>query len=650
MFLRRLVIMLIIALAAGLALAAPQPALGYSGGVHQISTQRAVDVMQVWDNMDAIAGRDAFAPYRGVAGVRFFPELTRNNADMSYFLVRSAMNYDEYVGDWGTRNHFWTADDDLDECPEGIVGVDNAWEVARSEWVNAVMDRARGDQLSAYFHLAAVMHLVEDMAQPAHTNSDLHGPTNRDSLEEMGGYDLAEPWYSWTDPAKTSPGRAFIPPSKTAIIQRVRDRTAWAGRDEFFDDTLLRNPNDPYNTAQLFYIMYVTNQWANYFASDGESGDTTVRLGWVDYDALGFPTHLHRYGVNVTPQSEGALDDNEGGCNHPVSVSGDEYCNYDGDLFTIAKWGYKAATKGAGAVLNLFRRTIDFMPPVTTVVTTRDDAKPFVEDAWSASPVTVKLTDATDPYFIPGLWNGTGVWTMYLAVNGQPAVSGLTFPITSMEKRFASSGKNVVQVRTTDNAGNTEGRDIDVNVDVSKPLILFPGRRDWYRECESVTAAWAVVERDSGLEYSAGFIGPTAVTRNKPIPRYLLSMGQHTLSVTAKDKVGNTGSAQRTFEILGHEGAAIGKPQVTPVGAAKLRLFQISGTLAPQHYTGTTPITLWISKRVTSSYAMARMVPAKVQADGRYSATVVMAAGGWKVCAKHKYPTLTSEYTNFTVR
>ena len=35
MFLRRLVIMLIIALAAGLALAAPHPALGYSGGVHR---------------------------------------------------------------------------------------------------------------------------------------------------------------------------------------------------------------------------------------------------------------------------------------------------------------------------------------------------------------------------------------------------------------------------------------------------------------------------------------------------------------------------------------------------------------------------------------------------------------------------------------
>jgi len=648
MFLRRLVIMLIIALAAGLALAAPQPALGYSGGVHQISTQRAVDVMQVWDNMDAIAGRDAFAPYRGVAGVRFFPELTRNNADMSYFLVRSAMNYDDYVGDWGTRNHFWTADDDLDECPEGILGVDNAWEVARSEWVNAVMDRARGDQLSAYFHLAAVMHLVEDMAQPAHTNSDLHGPTNRDSLEEMGGYDLAEPWYSWTDPAKTSPGRAFIPPSKTAIIQRVRDRTAWAGRDEFFDDTLLRNPNDPYNTAQLFYIMYVTNQWANYFASDGESGDTTVRLGWVDYDALGFPTHLHRYGVNVTPQSEGALDDNEGGCNHPVSVSGEEYCNYDGDLFRIATWGYKAATKGAGAVLNLFRRTVDFMPPVTTVQTARDDAQPFVEGAWSASPVTVKLTGASDPDVLPSFWNGTGVWTMYLCVNGQPAVTGLTFPITSLEKRFASSGTNKVQVRTTDNAGNTEARDLAVNVDVTGPVVTFPDWRNWYHECETLKATWTTTDPHSGVKSALGMMAATPLVKNAVIPRSRLSVGAHTLSVSARDNVGNTGFAQRQFTIFDHGGMVIGTPSVKPVGTTGL--YSISGTLVPKHYAGTTPIILAISQRTSSPYAMARLVPATITSSGNYVALTKFTAGSWKIRAQHKYPTMTSEYTNFTVR
>ena len=647
MFSRRTLFMLIIALAAGIALAASQPALGYSYGVHHIATQRAVDVMQIWGHMQAINGTDDRAAQRAAAGVHFYPALTNNGSAMSYALVDAAKGYDEYAGEWGTRNHFWTADEDLDECPEGIVGVDNAWEVARTEWLLAINAARLGQSAQAMFNLGHVLHLVEDLGQPAHTNSDLHGPWNRDSLEEWGGYDIIDPLYSWTDPSKTSPGRIFLPPSKQAIIQRVRERTAWAGRDEFFADTLLSNPDDPANTAQLFWIMYVTNQWSNYFASDGESGNKTVRLGWVDYEALGFPAYLHRYGAYVSAQSESALDDNEGGCGHPGS--GDEYCNADYDLSTIAKWGYAASMKGCGGIIELFRRTVDNAPPVTAVTLTRNDGQPCTAGSWNDSPVTVRLSNAVDSGSL-GFPIASGVWTLYGLVNGQEWAPNLVFPISQLQKTFTSSGTNTVQVRSTDNAGNTEQRDVLVRVDLSPPAITFPGWRDWYHECETVTANWTVVEPHSGLKYSAGRISATPVVKDKPIPRYLLILGQRTLSVTAKDNAGNAGSAQRTFEIRGHDGPAIGKPQVAPVGALNLKLYQISGALAPQHYTGTTPITLWISKRVTSSYAMARMVPAEVQADGRYSATVAMAVGEWKVCAKHSYPTMTSEYTDFRVQ
>ena len=642
---RAIVFTLMILLMAGLLMGVSQAALGYTGGVHHITTQRAVDVMQVFDRMEAIAGRDAFAPYRAVAGVRFFPQLTNPTVEMSNILVNSAWEYDSFVGDMGTRNHFWTADDDLDECPEGIVGVDNAWETARIAWYKAIIYYQSGQLPLAYFYLGAVMHLTEDLAQPAHTNSDLHGPTNRDSLEEWGSEAKADARYSWTDPSKTSPGKAFIPPSKQAIIQRVLDRQAWEGRDEFFADPALINPNDPFNTAQLLYIMYVTNQWGNYFASDGESGNTRVRLGWVDYEALGFPKYLHRYGAHVSAQSESALDDNEGDCNH--AGSGDEYCDYDGDLSLIAKWGYKAATKGAGAVLNLFRRTIDAAPPVTTVVTTRDDGQSFVEGVWSASPVTVRLTGAADqpsnPIFPP-----TGVWTMYLCVNGQPAVSGYSYPITSMQQRLASSGAYVVQVRTTDNAGNTEARDIAVNVDVSGPLTTFPGWRNWYHECETLKATWTTTDPHSGVHHALGLLGATAVVKNTTIPRSRLSPGAHTLSVAAKDNVGNNGFAQRQFNIFDHGGMVIGAPSVVRVGTSGL--YSISGTLTPKHYAGTTPITLAISKRIATATTLVRLVKATISSSGKYVALVKLPAGSWKVRAQHKYPTLNGAYTNFTVR
>ena len=634
-----------ILLMAGLLMGVSQAALGYSGGVHRYATQRAVDVMQVYDRMDAIAGRDAFAPFRADAGVRFFPQLTNPWDAVSYDLVNSAWEYDDFVGDWGTRNHFWTSDDDLDECPEGIVGVDNAWETARIAWYKAIIYYQSGQLPLAYFYLGAVMHLTEDMAQPAHTNSDLHGPANLDSLEEWGGEWLADHLYSWTIPGQTSPGKAFIPPTNTAIIQRVVNRTAWEGRDEFLADTALSNPNDPFNTAQLLYIMYVTNQWANYFASDGESGNLRVRLGWVDYEALGFPKHLHRYGVNVSPQSESALDNNEGGCDH--AIASDDYCDYDQDLSTISRWGYKAATRGAAAVLDLFRRTIDAAPPVTTVVTTRDDGQSFVEGAWSASPVTVRLTGATDqpsnPVFPP-----SGVWTMYMNVNGQPAVSGYSYPITSMAKRFAASGSSAVQVRTTDNAGNTEARDIPVKVDVTGPAITFPGWRNWYHECETLKATWTTADPHSGVHHALGMLGATAVVKNSTIPRSRLSPGAHTLSVTAGDNVGNTSFTQHRFNIFDHGGMVIGKPSVTRFGTTAL--YRISGTLTPKHFAGTAPITLAISKRISAAGTPARLVVATISSNGKYGALVKMTAGNWKVRAQHRYPTLNGAYTTFTVR
>ena len=286
---------LVAVLAMAALLGVASAAFGYSGGVHKITTQRAVDVMQVFDHMEAINGEDDFYQFRRDAGVRYFPQLTNPTTLLSIWLVDTAYDYDSIVGDFGTRNHFWDCDDDLDECPEGIGGVDNAWETARSAWVNAIVWYQAGNLPMAYYHLGAVMHLVEDMAQPAHTNSDLHYTTsdadryNKDSLEEWGNESRADNMYSWTIAGRTSPGKAFNPPSKLEIIQRVVDRTAWEGRDEFLADPTLINPNDPFNTAQLFYIMYVTNQWANYFASDGESGNKRVRLGWVDYEALGFP-------------------------------------------------------------------------------------------------------------------------------------------------------------------------------------------------------------------------------------------------------------------------------------------------------------------------------------------------------------------------
>ena len=138
-----------------------------------------------------------------------------------------------------------------------------------------------------------------------------------DSLEEWFVNTKPREMYSWTDPTVASPGKAIKPPSNQAIINKVAAATRWQpGRTEFFKDPQLKNPNSPANLQQLFYIMYVVNQTGNYFASDGESGNRTERIGWLN-SYSGFPSHLHTSSIpgtggnyvgvaNISPQSEAA--------------------------------------------------------------------------------------------------------------------------------------------------------------------------------------------------------------------------------------------------------------------------------------------------------------------------------------------------------
>ena len=137
---RAAILVLLVLLAASLGLGVPPPALGFSGGIHDTATQRAAELEKTYSFFEAITGTDPYGPQRQAAKAHIFPELLNNGSLLaSVALSGAALGYDGLVGDMGTRNHFWTCDEGLHECPEGIVGLDNAWEVAYEEWMNAVV-------------------------------------------------------------------------------------------------------------------------------------------------------------------------------------------------------------------------------------------------------------------------------------------------------------------------------------------------------------------------------------------------------------------------------------------------------------------------------------------------------------------------------
>ena len=637
---RAAILVLLVLLAASLGLGVPPPALGFSGGIHDTATQRAAELEKTYSFFEAITGTDPYGPQRLAAKAHIFPELSNNGSLLASVLSGAALGYDGLVGDMGTRNHFWTCDEGLHECPEGIVGLDNAWEVAYEEWMNAVVLHRAGMPYQAMEHLGRVLHLVQDMAQPAHTNSDLHGPTNRDSLEEWGGYDIIRPMYSWTDQKIPSPGTFLLAAGRQAVINRVLNHPGWAGHDEFLEDPLLSNPNDPYNVARLFSIMYVTNQWANYFPSDGEDGNASSDLGWIDYQALGFPTHLHRYGVNVSPHSERALDDNEGDCGHPGAT--DEYCDYDGDLTTIATWCYRIAMKATGGVIELFRQTVDPYPPKTKVTLTRDDGKPVEYTTWGNSPVTMVLSDAVDTYAPT-----TGIWTVYATVDGQPWFPRPIFPVTTLRHYFAETGRRVVQVCTTDNAGNVEQTEVLIKVDRVPPAVDFSSMHDWYFTCEQVKAMWTVTDADSRVQDRSGEFDFEPVYWKSVIDPARLWPGQHVLSVTARDWAGNVTQASFPIYVWLETGTVVGKPTATRIGTT--RTYTFTGTLAPVHHVDSAPITLTIAKKKDRSWVIWRKIPAKIAADGTYRGVMRMETGYWRVRATHFLPWRVSPWRYFTV-
>ncbi len=641
---------LVLATATVLILSAPLSAFAFGGGVHLHLAEEAINLMGVYDP-HAISGTDSLGTARIAAGGQIFPwlkyptvDMFLNQTDNGYMLSWWADNYDGYVGDFGTRSHFWEADDGLHELPEGVAGLDNAWEKAHQHWEDAVYAYWRGDPFGLWLNLGAVLHLVADMSQPAHVNSDLHPA--EDSLEEWGGYWSADALLSWTDPTKSKPPKVYAVPTNQQIITKVLAASGWQpGRTEYVADAPLMDPNNAFNEPQLFYIMYRTSQSANYFASDGEGGNLQERIGWLDY-TKGFPTQLHNAaGAHVPPWDETALDDNEADCVHGNPACPDGQCDCDKDLTTIAYYCYGFGMQGDMAILDLFRRTVDNILPVTTVNNVRADGKPYSAGGWNGSPVTVNLV-STFHAARPDGYNYPPVWSLWGTIDGQP-MSSSTTPITTppLSKIVSTSGRHNVAVRTTDWMGGIEQQDYVVRIDVTAPTVTFPGWRSSYFKCESQKATWTATDSHSGVQSVTAKLGGTRVLLNSTIYMYNLSYGRHIVSTTAYDKVGNRRLANRVFSVLGEVGLSVGTPSATRISRLA---YSFTGTLRPTHYAGTKPVTLVLQRKQNGSWVTRYRIRAAALSSGKYFARTTLLAGSWRVRAEHYHPTKVSLYRYFT--
>lgn len=182
--------------------------------------------------------------------------------------------YWDPFGQGVTRTHFWDADNGvLDQVTlAGLLGSnENAFRKVTGVgpfgsgvglWQQAVAYYQLGDKVTAYERLGHICHLIADMSVPAHTHEDAHNPDYYEyTMNQYMALTLP-----LLDKEQMKQGPLPIPQAIPAEVQ-------WLG-DMF----------------PLFYLMYTTNQRADFFASAppgdplaGYAGDAVTYTPWLDY-------------------------------------------------------------------------------------------------------------------------------------------------------------------------------------------------------------------------------------------------------------------------------------------------------------------------------------------------------------------------------
>ena len=222
--------------------------------------------------------------------------------------------------------HFWDADEGPEDPVKGVPHIapgpfPNAYQKSIKLFEMA-LNKYAADPSMAYTLLGHTAHLIEDMTVPAHVHEDFHPGGSFGDFDDIipGGDDCFEEWM---------------------FESGEYENLDWPALARA--EGLITFPNDVEREMRqgnwkrgLYYLMYTTNQHADYFASDDVDGDTFDREGWMDYS--GWPN---------SPTRTSHLEDND----IQLQIL-DSDNDGDGDLTTIAS---KTFAYGIRAVATMYK-------------------------------------------------------------------------------------------------------------------------------------------------------------------------------------------------------------------------------------------------------------------------------------------------------
>ncbi len=173
----------------------------------------------------------------------------------------------------------------------------------------------------------------------------------------------------------------------------------------------------------------------------------------------------------------------------------------------------------------------DVTGPVITVT-----APPAAWEGWYAEAVDVS-TRATDP---------SGIDTFGYTLSGAHTGEG-SFELAAGTVRIANAGVTTITFHATDSEGNSSSRSYNVGIDLWYPTIEVGGVTDGSRIVQHSTPAFTFGCADLPTGIVSCFSDP-AYTSGDPL--YSATLGEHTVSVTAVDRVGRSRVRRITYTVV----------------------------------------------------------------------------------------------------
>jgi hypothetical protein len=138
---------------------------------------------------------------------------------------------------------------------------------------------------------------------------------------------------------------------------------------------------------KLYWLLYTTNQIADFFPSDRENGDTNDPEGWVGTELLNMAATIS------TPRSKSDLENNDCVGDICIGGTGGDYDNnhLDNDLGVIRKYSYLRGIRAIAGLYKLFEQTVGTQPIVTVKI---ENVNELDDHDYVCAPICVETSDA----------------------------------------------------------------------------------------------------------------------------------------------------------------------------------------------------------------------------------------------------------------